>query len=104
MLVLEGNSFTLRSAREKAAVGERTDIIMGIRPENMTSPDGEIKLVVKVDMTEMLGSEKIVYFYIGKVKCSVKLPPNFAVDEDLVLKINKKNIFLFDKHTSERVY
>jgi len=96
-------SFELTN-EQKAAVGERTDIIMGIRPENMTSPDGEIKLVVKVDMTEMLGSEKIVYFYIGKVKCSVKLPPNFAVDEDLVLKINKKNIFLFDKHTSERVY
>lgn len=89
---------------QKAAVGERTDIIMGIRPENMNTADGEIKLVVKVDMTEMLGSEKIVYFYIGKVKCSVKLPPNFAVDEDLVLKINKKNFFLFDKHTGERVY
>jgi hypothetical protein len=35
----------------------------------------------------MLGSEKIVYFYIGDAKCSVKLPPNFAVDENLVLKI-----------------
>jgi len=92
------------SEEQKKAIGERKEIIIGIRPENMTSTDGEIKLVVKVDMFEMLGSEKIVYFYIGQTKCSVKLPPTFAVDEDLVLKINKKNLFLFDKITGARVY
>ena len=100
---IEGISIQL-SDEQKASVGDRKEIILGIRPENMTSTDGEIKLVVKVDMFEMLGSEKIVYFYIGQTKCSVKLPPTFAVDEDLVLKINKKNLFLFDKQTGARVY
>lgn len=89
---------------QKKAVGSRKNVIIGIRPENMTSTDGEIKLAVKVDMSEMLGSEKIVYFYIGKTRCSVKLPPNFAVDEDLILKIDKNNLFLFDKATNERIY
>lgn len=89
---------------QKAAIGERSEIIVGIRPENMTSEDGDIKIAVQVDMSEMLGSEKIVYFYIGKTKCSVKLPPTFAVDEDLVLKINKKHLFFFDKETKKRVY
>ena len=55
-------------------------------------------------MTEMLGSEKIVYFYIGKTRCSVKLPPEFAVDEDIVLKINKNNLLFFDKETGMRLY
>jgi len=100
---IEGISIQL-SEEQKASVGDRKEIILGIRPENLTSTDGEIKLVVKVDMFEMLGSEKIVYFYIGQTKCSVKLPPTFAVDEDLVLKINKKNLFLFDKQTGTRVY
>lgn len=89
---------------QKSAVGKRRKVIVGIRPENMTSPDGEIKIVVKVDMAEMLGSEKIVYFYIGKTRCSIKLPPNFAVDDDIVIKINTKNIFLFDCETGDRIY
>lgn len=89
---------------QRAAIGNRNNVILGIRPENMTSSEGDIKLAVKVDITEMLGSEKIVYFYIGNTKCSIKLPPNFAVDEDLVLKINKNNIFFFDKETGKRIY
>lgn len=89
---------------QKTAIGDRKEITIGIRPENMTSSDGEVKLAVKVDMSEMLGSEKIVYFYIGDTKCSVKLPPTFALDEDLILKINKKNLFIFDKESGKRVY
>lgn len=90
--------------KQKSAIADRKEIVIGIRPENMTSPEGDIKLAVKVDMSEMLGSEKIVYFYIGNVKCSVKLAPDFAVDGDLVLKINSNTLFLFDKQTGARVY
>jgi multiple sugar transport system ATP-binding protein len=90
--------------QQNKAIGAKNNLIVGIRPENMTCSDGEIKLVVKVDMSEMLGSEKIVYFYIGNSRCSVKLPPTFNVDKDLVLKINKKNLFLFDKQTGHRLW
>ena len=31
----------------------------------MTKPDGDIKLTVDVEISEMLGSEKIAYFNIG---------------------------------------
>jgi len=89
---------------QRKAIGNRRSVTVGIRPENMTSSDGEIKLAVKVDMSEMLGSEKIVYFYIGTTKCSVKLPPTFAVDEDLILRIDIKDLFFFDHETGERIY
>lgn len=89
---------------QKTAIGTKRNVIIGIRPENMTSEDGEIKLGVKVDMVEMLGSEKIVYFYIGKTKCSVKLSPDFAVDESIILRINTENIFIFDGETQKRIY
>lgn len=89
---------------QKIAIGTKRNVIIGIRPENMTSEDGEIKLGVKVDMVEMLGSEKIVYFYIGKTKCSVKLLPDFAVDESIILRINPENIFIFDGETQKRIY
>lgn len=102
-LVVEDIPITLTD-EQKEAIGSRHNIIVGIRPENMTSQDGEIKLVLNVDMAEMLGSEKIVYFYIGKTRCSVKLPPDFVVDESLVLKINKNNLLFFDKISGERIY
>ena len=89
---------------QRAAIGEKTDLVIGIRPENMTSIDGEIKLAVNVDMSEMLGSEKIVYFYIKDSRCSVKLPPNFVVDENIILKINKKHLYIFDKESGLRLY
>jgi len=92
------------SDEQKDAIGCRELVTVGIRPENMTSVDGEIKLVVKVDMVEMLGSEKIVYFYIGETKCSVKLPPTFDVDDDIVIKIDKNNLFLFDQKNGERLF
>lgn len=92
------------SKEQKAALEGQREVTIGIRPENMTSANGEIKLAVKVDMAEMLGSEKIVYFYIGKTRCSIKLPPNFAVDEDLILKIDNKHLYFFDKETGQRLY
>ena len=89
---------------QQKGIGSRNNVIVGIRPENMTSVDGELKLAVKVDMSEMLGSEKIVYFYVGKTRCSVKLPPNFIIEDDLILKIDKNNLYFFDKETGKRLY
>lgn len=92
------------SEKQKGAIGQRKSVLIGIRPENMTNVDGDIKIAVKTEMTEMLGSEKIAYFYIGETRCCAKLAPDFALDEDLILKIDKKNLFIFDKQTGDRVY
>lgn len=89
---------------QKSAIGNRHKVLIGIRPENMTTPEGKIRIGVLVDMYEMLGSEKIVYFYIGKSRCCVKVPPTFEVDEDLVLNLDIKNILFFDSISGERLY
>lgn len=89
---------------QMAIIGNRRNVVVGIRPEKMNSLDGRIRVAVKVDMCEMLGSEKIAYFHIDKYRCSVKLPPTFAVDDDLILNIDSKNMFFFDKETGERLY
>ncbi len=102
ILTLQGLKIKLDDS-QIAAIGSRTSVIVGIRPENMTSPDGEVKFSVKPDISEMLGSEKIVYFYLGDTKCSVKLPPNFAIDDILILRIKKSDLFFFDEKTTERL-
>ena len=81
----------------------KENAIVGIRPEKMVC-NGEIKLNVKVDITELLGSEKIAYFNIGDKKCSAKLPANYEIDKDLELSINPVDIYLFDKETGKRIY
>lgn len=79
----------------------------GIRPEkmlceNISSAD-KISLTVDVELTELLGSEKIAYFSIGKNKCSAKLPADYQLGEKLDLSIKKEDIYLFDKENGCRI-
>lgn len=76
--------------------------IIGIRPEKMIC-DGEIKLTVNVDITELLGSEKIAYFNIGCKKCSAKLPSDYQIGETLELSINPNDLYFFNKETGTRI-
>lgn len=81
--------------REK--LGDRKEVTLGIRPENMTF--GDTKFTVKVDISEMLGSEKIAYFNIGDAKCSAKLPPDYEIKDEIELAVSTENMLFFDKET-----
>ena len=85
----------------RARIGGRSEVVLGIRPENMTC--GNIEFSAKVDITEMLGSEKIAYFEIDGKKCSAKLSSNEEIGEELRLAISLENILFFDKQTEERI-
>lgn len=78
------------------------NITLGIRPEKMVC-GGNIKFSAKVDMYELLGSEKIVYFNIENSKCSAKLPPDYEVGESLELSIQEEDIYFFDAETGKRI-
>ncbi|MCR5266068.1 MAG: sn-glycerol-3-phosphate ABC transporter ATP-binding protein UgpC [Cyanobacteria bacterium RUI128] len=77
------------------------ELVLGIRPENMTI--GEHKFVVEVEISEMLGSEKIAYFDIQGKKCSAKLSPDYEIGEKLELALSPENILFFDKSTGVRI-
>jgi len=77
-------------------------ITLGIRPEKMVSGNG-IKFCAKVEMHELLGSEKIVYFNVGENKCSAKLPPEYRIEKEIELSINPKDIYYFDSETGKRI-
>lgn len=102
---------------------EYTGKIAGVRPEKMCaahvalcedncqnkheicegSCGGNIKLTVNVDMTELLGSEKIAYFNIGESKCSAKLSADYNIGKTLELSIRRDDIYLFDKESGKRI-
>lgn len=86
----------------KEKLNDKKEIIIGIRPENMTS--GEIRFKADVDITEMLGSEKIAYFNIQDKKCSAKLSSNTEVTKEIELAVDIKNMLFFDKDTEKLIY
>ena len=81
----------------------KENVIIGIRPEKMLN-NGEIKFNVDIDITELLGSEKIAYFNIGDKKCSAKLPADYNIEHSLELSINPQDLYFFDKETGARIY
>lgn len=78
------------------------DCIVGVRPEKMIC-GGQIKLTVNVDITELLGSEKIAYFNIGDKKCCAKLPADYNIGKTLDLSINSDDLYYFDRQTGKRI-
>lgn len=85
-------------------LGLDENILYGIRPEKMVKSDGNIKLNVNVDISEMLGSEKIAYFNIGDKKCSAVLGSDVKIGSTLDLSINTADLYKFDINTGERIY
>lgn len=79
------------------------DVIVGIRPEKMVC-GGDIKMTVDIEITELLGSEKIAYFTIGDKKCSAKLNADYKLGKTLDLSINPVDLYYFDKETGKRIY
>lgn len=81
----------------------RKNVTVGIRPENMIVPSGRIKLNVEIEMTELLGSEQIVYFNIGKNACCARLSSSTQYDKNLQLNLDNDKFLYFDKETGERI-
>ena len=76
--------------------------IVGIRPEKMIC-GGEIRLKAKIDITELLGSEKIAYFNIGSSKCSAKLPADFDLKNEIELSIRPEDMYFFNSESGKRI-
>ena len=85
-----------------AGLPDSGTVTLGIRPEKMVC-GGEVNFSAKVDMYELLGSEKIVYFNIGTSKCSAKLSPDYEIKENIDLSIKKEDIYLFDSEIGNRI-
>lgn len=72
------------------------NIIYGVRPDKMCEKDGDIKISVDVDISEMLGSERVIYFNIGDRKCSAVMSSEFSVGTRFDISINSQNLHKFD--------
>ena len=85
-------------------IGLDENVLYGVRPEKMTRPDGDIKLTINVDISEMLGSEKIAYFNIGARKCSAKFESDVQIGKTVDISIKTSDLYKFNAQTGERIY
>ncbi len=106
-IILNGIGIKMTEAQHRALNG-RTEFIAGIRPEKMDSfleEDENIsEIVAKVDISEMLGSEKIVYFDINGAKCSAKINAEKEFATSITLHINRNDFLFFDSVTNKRIF
>ena len=94
------------------SLGPITDneVILGVRPEDIhiagdTVAAGSVRTSVDVLAVEMLGPQRLVYFYAGKTMMVASIDPNHRVDAtdriDIVWDADKTSFF--DAETEERL-
>ncbi len=84
-------------------LGLDENILYGIRPEKMTKQGGDIQFSVDVDISEMLGSEKIAYFNIGEKRCCARLDADIKINKTINISIDSNDLYKFDPKTGNRI-
>ena len=83
------------------------NIIVGIRPEDLTFSSTELPEAVKgkSSITESLGSDNYLYVEVSDILASVRLKPEEKVEEgkEIWLDFDKRKLHRFDKSTGKRV-
>ena len=92
----------LGNSEEK--IGNLSEVTLGIRPEKMNSSNADFSLAVKVDLWEILGSEKIAYFYLNGNKCSAKYSSEIQTTEEITLNISFDDVLYFETNSTNRIY
>ena len=101
-IVTENFSFDLNE-NQKQRLENKKEIVLGIRPDNFNGENSNVNFEVEVEISEMLGSENIVYFNIGDAKCCAKLPLEYEYDKTVKLNFNSDKILFFDSISTKRV-
>ena len=113
-LVKEGNdlyidleSFKVKIPKDRQGLYEGMagqDVIFGIRPEDIHNPDFAPPSIIgepvdaKVDVTELMGNEILLYLINGKYNFVARVDPRTRVSmgEDMKVVFNMANFHIFD--------
>ncbi len=86
--------------------GVPSDVILGIRPENIVEADSEGEFEITVDVAELLGNEYYIHFNFGGASLVSKFPATriIAAGEKLKVNFKKEKIHFFDPITEKAIY
>jgi len=105
-VVLIGQGFRLVLPQGKGQdLPSEVEVIVGIRPEDLEgpAPDGENTIEMRVQVTEPLGNELLVYADCGGERVVANLDPHrrVEVDSTIRLKVNIATVHLFDRESDQ---
>jgi len=102
---LTGAGFTINLPADGRIDTVPEQVIVGIRPEDLTGPltEGENLLEMTVTVTEPLGNELLVYADCGGEQVVANLDPHQHVEIDSTIKLalNLSTLHLFDSETEK---
>ncbi|MDD2694735.1 MAG: sn-glycerol-3-phosphate ABC transporter ATP-binding protein UgpC [Anaerolineales bacterium] len=113
-LFIDGGTFNVEIPTERTDVyGPYLDkpITFGIRPEDIYNPDfappGILAqpVTAKVDVTELLGNEILMYLKTGEHIFIARVDPRsrYAIGEDAKVVLNMANMHIFDRETEKAI-
>ncbi len=94
--------FNLSDAQKKL-IGERKEVLLGVRAENMSVESSDFQFSAPITISEMLGSEKVVYFPANGCSCAARLSAKQNVENTMTFKVNSNDFLFFDKETKENL-
>ena len=102
--VINFNDYSITlSESQKEIIKDRKEVVVGIRPEKMDVINSNFEFTTDVDISEMLGSEKIVYFSINNAKCCAKVDTQKDFNKNITLHFNTEDFLFFDEGNGKRI-
>jgi multiple sugar transport system ATP-binding protein len=106
-VVLSGASFKLVLSREQSLPSFPSQVIVGIRPEDLDGPISktENSIELKVSVLEQLGHSQLVYGYVDDTQIVASLDPHAQITLDSVihLSVSMSALHVFDPATEHPV-
>ena len=98
---VDNNTFNIEGQHFSINRNLSGNIIAAIRAEKMIT--GNTSVHVPVEIVEMTGGERIVYFYLNGSKCCARLPLEYPVSSTVELKFSTNDMYFFDKSSGELI-
>lgn len=89
--------FNINGIFFEAPKGIYGSVTAAIRAEKMIC--GGISILVKPEIIEMTGGERIIYFELNGCKCSARVPLDYTIGELVEMKISVNDMYFFCKET-----
>lgn len=97
-VVVKNNKFRVENTEYTLPIDfKKEELIIGIRPEKMIC--GEKSVTAKIDIEEMTGSEKNIYFNLNNSKCFARVALDYLYNDVIELKLSEKDMYFFDKES-----
>ena len=98
---IQNGKFNINGTEFFAGKDITGDVNIGIRAEKMINGNNDI--TVPVDIAEMTGGERIVYFYLNGNKCTAKIPLDYNFDTNITLHISTDDMYFFNCDNGELI-